>query len=74
MELDRIKTVTEWPMPTSYCNIQVFLGFVNFYRQFNENVFIITKPMSGMLKGQKNGQFLGPFWVTPKMEHAFCRL
>jgi hypothetical protein len=31
IEPDRIKTVTEWPMPTSNCNIQVFPGFANFY-------------------------------------------
>jgi hypothetical protein len=50
MEPVRIKTVTEWPLPKSYCNIQVFLGFANFYRRLIENFSKIAKPMSDMLK------------------------
>jgi hypothetical protein len=32
IEPDSIKTVTKWPLPKSYRNIQVFLGFANFYQ------------------------------------------
>jgi hypothetical protein len=65
IEPDHIKTVTEWPMPASYRNIQVFLGFANFYSRFIENFQKITKPMSDMLKGGRNGQFTGPFRAAP---------
>ena len=34
MEAERIEIVKGWPEPKSVCNIQVFLGFANFYRQF----------------------------------------
>jgi hypothetical protein len=31
MELDRVRTIREWPEPTCHCNIQVILCFTNFY-------------------------------------------
>lgn len=32
MELSRVDTIKEWLLPTSFRDIQVFLGFANFYR------------------------------------------
>ena len=32
MDLDRVTTVMEWPRPTSFTEVQQFLGFANFYR------------------------------------------
>ena len=34
MSTDKIKTVQEWPEPTKVKEVQSFLGFVNFNRQF----------------------------------------
>jgi hypothetical protein len=34
MDPVRVKAIEEWPEPESYRDIQVFLGFVNFYRRF----------------------------------------
>ncbi|UPX10500.1 uncharacterized protein EKO05_0001158 [Ascochyta rabiei] len=31
MDPKRVRTITEWPEPSSYKDIQVFLGFTNFY-------------------------------------------
>ena len=31
MEAEKIEVVKDWPEPKSVCNIQVFLGFANFY-------------------------------------------
>ncbi|UPX11405.1 uncharacterized protein EKO05_0002011 [Ascochyta rabiei] len=31
MDPERVCTITEWPKPSSYKDIQVFLGFANFY-------------------------------------------
>ena len=31
MELEQIKVVKKWPEPNSVQDIQVFLGFANFY-------------------------------------------
>jgi hypothetical protein len=34
MESDRISTIEDWPTPNSIRDVQVLLGFTNFYRQF----------------------------------------
>ena len=34
MEVEKIEVVKDWPEPKSVRNIQVFLGFANFYGQF----------------------------------------
>ncbi len=74
MELDCIQTITKWPMPASYRDIEVFLGFANFYHQFIENFLKIKKHMTDMLKGGKYGSLPGPFQKMPEMECAFRRL
>ena len=37
MDPVQIQTIQEWPEPKSYHNVQVFLGFANFYRHFIYN-------------------------------------
>ena len=34
MEVEKIEVVKDWPEPKSVRNIQVFLGFANFYQWF----------------------------------------
>ena len=34
MDPDRVKTIVEWSVPKSHHDIQVFLGFTNFYWRF----------------------------------------
>jgi len=34
MDSTYVKAVKEWPEPKFYRDIQVFLGFTNFYRRF----------------------------------------
>jgi len=34
MDLERVKTIIEWSVPKSQYDLQVFLGFANFYRRF----------------------------------------
>ena len=34
MDLAKIKSILEWPVPTSVKEVQSFLGFANFYRKF----------------------------------------
>ena len=42
--------MTQWPQPKSVYNIQVFLGFVNFYRRFIKGYLHITHPLTELLK------------------------
>ena len=34
MEVEKIKIIKNWPKPKSFRDIQVFLGFANFYQLF----------------------------------------
>jgi hypothetical protein len=48
MEKDRIATIKWWPMPDSHRDIQVFLGFINFYRHFLKSFLRIVQPMTAV--------------------------
>jgi hypothetical protein len=74
MELDRVRTIVEWPEPTCHHNIQVFLSFANFYRRFITSFSHLAKPITDMLKAGKNGPFSGPFLPTPAMKRSFTEL
>ena len=37
MDLAKVKGITDWPTPRMVKQVQVFLGFCNFYRQFIKN-------------------------------------
>ena len=50
MEDKRIEVVRQWPEPQSVRDIQVFLGFANFYRQFIQGFSRIAAPLTSMLK------------------------
>ena len=53
MDLERIHTVAEWPIPESVLDIQVFLGFSNFYHYFIEGYSRVVLPITRLLrKGQ----------------------
>ena len=46
----KIETVKQWPEPQSVQDIQVFLGFANFYRQFIQNFNRIATLLTSILK------------------------
>ena len=50
MEAERIEVVRKWPEPKSVRDIQVFLGFTNFYWQFIQGFNRIAAPLISMLK------------------------
>ena len=50
MEAKKIEMVREWLEPKSIWDIQVFLGFANFYRQFIQGFSKIAAPLTSMLK------------------------
>jgi hypothetical protein len=74
MEADRVRTLAEWPEPACHCDIQVFLGFANFYRRFRSSFSRLAKLMTDMLKGGKNGRFSEPFVPTLAMKQSFAQL
>ena len=58
MEVEQIKVVRKWPEPKSVWDIQVFLGFANFYRRFIKGFSKIAAPLTSMLKTTMSSQVL----------------
>ena len=50
IEAKKIEIIKDWPKPKVFCNIQVFLSFVNFYWQFIQSFNRIAAPLTSMLK------------------------
>jgi len=50
LEMDPVKTSTirEWKRPTSVHDVQMFLGFANFYRRFISGYSSITRPLTAL--------------------------
>jgi len=59
MESDRIATMEDWPTPGSVREVQVLLGFPNFYRRFIRKYAKVTAPISNLLKtqGSRKGEW-----------------
>ncbi len=51
MEMDKIQSIKEWPTPESVREVQVLLGFMNFYRQFIKHYAKVMAPISNLLHG-----------------------
>jgi Reverse transcriptase (RNA-dependent DNA polymerase)/RNase H-like domain found in reverse transcriptase len=74
MDPRKIATIEEWQEPGSFHDIQVFLGFTNFYRRFIFKYSSITAPMTELLKGMEKGVKKGPFVWTEEASQAFRTL
>ncbi|XP_060794822.1 uncharacterized protein LOC132897591 [Neoarius graeffei] len=46
MDPDKVKEVSEWPVPSSCKELQCFLGFANFYLRFIRNYNSIAAPLT----------------------------
>ena len=65
MDSKKIEAITSWPKPNNVKEVQSFLGFANFYRQFIEGYSRIAAPLTSLTK--KDQEFL---W-TAEAEQAF---
>ena len=54
MDGGKVKTGQEWPEPTAPRDIQVFLGFANFYRRFIRNYSKIAEPLNDLIHKNTN--------------------
>jgi hypothetical protein len=50
MESDWIATIEDWPTPKSIRDVQVLLGFMNFYQKFIQKYAKVTLPLMELLK------------------------
>ena len=68
MDSAKVKTILEWKPPRNVKDVQVFLGFANFYRKFIKGYSKITEPLTRLLR--KDTKFL---W-SEKTQSAFDTL
>ncbi|SLM37291.1 gag polymerase env [Lasallia pustulata] len=59
MDPERIRAVKEWLPPQDVHQLQVFLGFANFFRRFIKNYLRIAAPLLNLLKTGKNKKEIG---------------
>jgi hypothetical protein len=64
----KVQDVLSWKAPTSVSDIQSFLGLARYYRRFIEGFSKISKPMTELLKKDKQ------FEWTPACESSFQEL
>jgi hypothetical protein len=53
MDPDRVSAIAEWPAPEDVHEIQMFLGFANFYRRFIEGYSRVVHPITNLLQKDK---------------------
>jgi hypothetical protein len=51
MAQDKVQCIRDWEHPRSLRDVQLFIGFANFYRHFIEGFSKIAKPLSDSTKG-----------------------
>ena len=75
MEPAHVETVEQWPKPTCTRDIQVFLGFTNFYQRFVEGYSCLTAPLTELTKGAIKGKSSRePFQLGKEAHQAFFTL
>jgi hypothetical protein len=43
---DRVKTIQEWPKPRTVRDVRIFIGFINYYRQFIASFSKLALPLT----------------------------
>ena len=74
MDERRVASVRDWPIPHTFREVQVFLGFANFYRRFITSYSKVAAPITELLKGSTKGKKLGTFEWTKEAQEAFEKL
>ena len=62
---EKIKTVTEWPVPTSVKEVRSFLGLAGYYRRFVKGYASVAAPLPALTKKDQ------PFVWTEETQRAF---
>jgi len=64
MNQQQIKIIKKWSVSRSYCEIQIFLEFANFYCCFIQKYSKITASLTDLLKDSKNDKKIDAFkWL-----------
>ena len=75
MEFLRVDSVATWPVPHTFREIQVFLGFANFYWGFIDGFSYVVSGLSDMLKSRVKSKFNNKdFAMTAEALKTFNKL
>src|SRR6201747_2698826 len=66
MSQKKVDTIQQWKQPKLVKDIQIFMGFANFYRRFIKDFSAICKPITELLKGNSK-----PFLWGREQDNAF---
>ena len=69
-----MSSIHDWPAPRSHHDIQVFLGFANFYQRFVAYFSQIVQFLTALLVGGKVGRFSKVFELTKEVRATFKEL
>lgn len=69
IEPGKIETIQKWETPTRKKEVQAFLGFVNYYRQFIQDYARQVKPLTELTKGGPT-KLKMPFSWGPAQQQA----
>ena len=53
----KLESIATWLLPKSFWNVQVFLAFANFYKQFINKFSCIASSLSDLLKDSQKSKF-----------------
>ena len=71
MNPKKFKTITNWPILKTVKQIQFFLGFTNFYRQFIHHYANLALPLNSLTTKKYKETFMG---LTDTAKQAFKEL
>ncbi|SPC65294.1 related to transposon-encoded proteins with TYA, reverse transcriptase, integrase domains in various combinations [Ustilago sp. UG-2017b] len=71
MDPRKTEVITNWPVPKSVHDVQVFLGFCNFYRKFIPQYSRTAYPLTQLLHKEAQS---APFAWNNEAQHAFEQL
>jgi hypothetical protein len=77
MDPAKVEAIEKWERPQTIKDVQSFLGFANYYRQFIEKYSKVAAPLTDMTKGLNKGVVKGTglvFEWTPEAQLAFEQL
>ena len=74
MNSSRITTIINWREFKNHRDVQVFLGFANFYRRFIDEFSRIVIALTILLKGVIRGKFDGQYTFTKEAKESFEKL
>ena len=74
LDPSQVETISDWPEPKSFKDVQVFLGLTGYFCWFIHKYANITAPLTDLLRGMKHGKKLGPFNFSPTACEAFKAL